>query len=191
MTDALLRRAARPASASPGRALFPSPAPASPGPGRTGPADSGEGAGGRGGVRGRGAARWRLRAAGEGPSRREKEEGPRRPARVGDRGMTAGPGRRGVAHCVRARVRPRTHPRPLGRGWVRGLRPGAAARQRDWGSGPRSGGDNGVRKVTPAGAGSRPVRAGTRSPRSRRQARLILCGVGWLVIKKRCFLYPA
>lgn len=74
---------------------------------------------------------------------------------------------------------------------MRGLLPVAAARQQDGGSGPRSGGDNGVRKVTPAGAGSRPVRAGTRSPRSRRQARLILCGVGWLVIKKRCFLYPA
>lgn len=190
MSNALLRTATRPASASPGRALFASPRQRVPDLAARGlrtrvrePAE--------GGVRGRGAARRRLRAAGEGPSSREKEEGPRRAAGVGDRGMTAGPGWRGVAHCVRATVRPRTHPQPLGREWVRGLLPVAAARQQDGGSGPRSGGDNGVRKVTPAGAGSRPVRAGTRSPRSRRQARLILCGVGWLVIKKRCFLYPA
>lgn len=65
---------------------------------------------------------------------------------------------------------------------MRGLRPVAAARQQDGGSGPRSGGDNGVRKVTPAGAGSRPVRAGTRSPRSRRQARLVLVVLVLLVV---------
>lgn len=189
MTNALLRRATGPASTSPGRALFASPRQRVPDLAARGlrtrvraPAE--------GGVRGRGAARRRLRAAGEGPSSREKEEGPRRAARVGDRGMTVGPGRRGVAHCVRARVRPRTHPQPLGREWVRGLRPVAAAHQQDGGSGPRSGGDNGVKKVTPAGAGSRRVRAAAHSP-PRRQARLILCGVGWLVIKKRCFLYPA
>lgn len=180
LTNALLKRATRPATASPGRALFASPRQRVPDLAARGlrtrvraPAE--------GGVRGRGAARRRLRAAGEGPSRREKEEGPRRLAGVGDRGMTAGPGRRGVAHCVRARVRPRTHPQPFGRGWVRGLRPVAAARQQDWGSGPRSGGDNGVRKVTPAGAGSRPVRAGGHAQSAEHKAGASDIVWSWLV----------
>lgn len=77
LTNALLRRATQPATASPGRVLFASPRQRVPDLAARGlrtrvraPAE--------GGVRGRGAARRRLRAAGEGPSRREKEEGPRR-----------------------------------------------------------------------------------------------------------------
>lgn len=85
------------------------------------------------GVRGRGAAPRRLRAAGEGPSCGEKEEGPRLAAGVSGRGMSAGPGRRGAAHCVRARVRPRTHPQPPKREGVRGSHPVAAARRQDGG----------------------------------------------------------
>lgn len=56
-----------------------------------------------------------------------------RAAAVGGRGMTAGPGRHGAAHCVGVRVRPRTHPQPPVREWVRGSRPVAAARRQDGG----------------------------------------------------------
>lgn len=64
---------------------------------------------------------------------------------------------------------------------MRGLRPVAAARQQDGGSGPRSGGDNGVRKVTPAGAGSRPVRAGGHAQSAEHKAGASDIVWSWLV----------